>query len=136
MIVVLDASSAGEIAAKSQAGVDLVNVLMQADKVMAPDLFIAEICNVIWQLCRKGKEKADADNSIANDCIGYVDEYVSSYELWKEALRMAQEQDHPVYDMLYAVLARRHDAMVLTMDKRLYDICKSLSIRCKSAGLV
>jgi len=102
---------------------------------LAPDLFIAEICNFMWKNGRKDKDRADILNRMANDCICYVDEYVSSYELWKEALRMAQEQDHPVYDMLYAVLARRHDAMVLTMDKRLYDICKSLSIRCKIAGL-
>jgi len=135
MIVVLDASGAAEIAKQTQTGIDFVNILMRAEKVFAPDLFIAEISNFMWKNGRKDKKRAASLSNIARDCIGYIDEYVSAYELWKEALRMAQDQDHSVYDMLYAVLARRHDAMLLTMDKKLFAICESLSIKCKTAEL-
>jgi len=134
MIVVLDASSAGEIAARSQAGIDMINVLMQSERTLAPDFFIAEIGNVIWKLSRRENDNVETNISMAEECIGYVDEYVSTYDLWKEALRLALEQDHPVYDMLYAVLARRHDAVLLTMDRRLCDVCERLSIRYKSAA--
>jgi len=132
MIVVLDASGAAEIAAKSQAGVDFINVLMHAERVLAPELYIAEICNVMWKLARRDKASRDIYVDMADDCISYVDEYISNGELWKEALKFAQEHDHTVYDMLYATLAKRHDATLLTMDKRLCTVCDKLTVRHKS----
>jgi len=134
MIVVLDASAAAEIVKQTQAGVDYINALMRSEKVLAPDLYVAEIGNFMWKNGRQDSVRADTLANMADECIGYIDEYVSSYELWKEALRLALEQDHPVYDMLYAVLARRHDAVLLTMDRRLCDVCERLSIRYKGAG--
>jgi len=131
MIVVLDASGAAEISEKTQVGVDFINIIMQAEKVLAPDLYIAEIGNYMWKACRKDKDNADLYVEMAKDCIDYIDEFESAAELWREALQMAQAQDHAIYDMLYATLARRNDAILLTMDRKLRDICKKLSIRCK-----
>jgi predicted nucleic acid-binding protein len=130
MIVVLDASGAAEIAAKTQNGVDFINILMRADFVLAPDLYVSEISNVMWKIGRRNKKDTDTFMEMANDCIDFIDEYVSAKELWKEALRAAQEYNHPVYDMLYAILAKRNDATVITMDTRLRDICTKMSVRC------
>jgi len=132
MIVVLDASAAAEIAAKSQAGVGFINDLMRAERVLAPDLFAAEICNYMWKIGRKYRDMPDFYTEMANDCIDYIDEFVSAAELWKEALSMAMMQDHPVYDMLYAALAGRNDATLLTMDERLCGVCENLSVRYRS----
>ena len=134
MIVVLDASAAAEIAGKTQAGIDIINVLMRSEQTVAPELYITEICNYMWKTGRKNKGIADVCIEIAGECIDYIDEYVHADELWKEALRLAQDLDHPVYDMLYAVLARRHDATLLTMDAKLCEICGKLSIRFKNPG--
>jgi len=134
MIVVLDASAAAEIVKQSQAGVDFINALMRSERVFAPDLYIAEIGNYMWKNGRKDRVRTDTLTKMADECIGYIDEYTSSTELWREALRLAQEEDHPVYDMLYAALARRHDAVLLTMDRRLCDVCEKLSIRYKNAA--
>jgi len=136
MIVVLDASGAAEIAKKSEAGIDFINVLMRAEQVLAPDLYMSEICNYAWKIGRKDKTRSDDCVEMADECLHYIDEYVSSFELWKEALRMAQNEDHSVYDMLYATLARRHDALLLTMDKKLSEICEKLSIRYKDIELI
>lgn len=135
MIAVLDASGAAEIAAKTQAGVDLIDVLMRAERVLAPELYIAEVCNVMWKLGRKGDFHKDTYMELAQDCIDFVDEYVAASELWKEALRLAQEHNHAVYDMLYATLARRHDAVLLTMDTKLCDTCGKIAVRYKNPGL-
>jgi len=135
MIVVLDASGAVEIAAKTQAGVDFINVLMRAEKVLAPELYISEICSVMWKLGRKDKAMHDDLSEMAGDCIDYIDEYVNDSELWKEALRLAQQQDHPIYDMLYAALARRYDATLITMDEKLSAICEKITVRCKKVYL-
>jgi predicted nucleic acid-binding protein len=37
---------------------------------------------------------------------------------------MAQEYDHPVYDMLYAALSKKHDALLITMDEKLKQACE------------
>ncbi len=44
---------------------------------------------------------------------------VSSGDLVEEALATAAAFDHPVYDALYLVTARRVAAMVCTLDRRL-----------------
>jgi len=129
MIVVLDASAAAEIAGQSHSGIEIINVIMNAGKVIAPDLYIAEITNYIWKHSRKAKAQSGEFAKIVEDCIDYIHEYTDSADLWKDALFLAQEYDHPVYDMLYAALARRHDAVLLTMDKGLRRVCEKASIK-------
>jgi len=129
MKVVMDASVGAEISAKTQNGIDFINTLMNAELVLAPDLYIAEISNVMWKLSRRDKDNADIYYEKASDCIDCIDEFVSSKELWKDALRIAKEHDHPVYDMLYAVLAKREDATLLTMDAPLRKICSKISVK-------
>jgi len=130
MIIVLDASAAAEIAGKTQNGVDFINVMLQSESVLAPELYISEVTNVMWKLGRNDNDNFDSYMEIAGDCIDYVDEYFDTTVLWKEALKLAQEHDHAVYDMLYAVLARRNDAMLLTLDKKLTEICSKISVHC------
>ena len=49
-------------------------------------------------------------------------------ELMIEALHQAVALSHPVYDLLYAVLARRTGAGVLTCDRRLATLLDSLGV--------
>ena len=131
MIVVLDASGAVEIVTKTKYGIDCINTLMNADRVIAPDLYIPEISNVIWKIGKRHRIGSDICIEMANDCIDYIDEYVSASELWKESLLLAQKYGHSVYDMLYAVLAKRHYAILVTFDVRLRKICDEISVRCR-----
>jgi predicted nucleic acid-binding protein len=131
MIVVLDASGAAEIAEQTKSGIDMINALMEANKVIAPDLYITEITNYTWKHYRKEKDISDVHIKIIEDCIDYIHEYTGSEDLWKDALLLAREYDHPVYDMLYAALARRHDAVLLTMDTGLRLVCEKASIKTK-----
>jgi predicted nucleic acid-binding protein len=130
MIVVLDASGAIEIASRTQDGVDMMNLILSAKKVMAPDLYVSEVSNVLWKIGRaaSGRDKGEYFE-MARDCIDFIDEYVSSEELWVDALREAFAAKHPAYDMLYAVLAGRNDAVLATMDKELQKACRKLDVR-------
>jgi predicted nucleic acid-binding protein len=49
-------------------------------------------------------------------------------ELWQDALLLAHQLDHPVYDCLHLVLAQQHDAHLLTLDKRLRRLAEGLGI--------
>ncbi|MDL1952047.1 type II toxin-antitoxin system VapC family toxin, partial [Acidobacteria bacterium ACD] len=50
------------------------------------------------------------------------------HELAVEALSEASRYGHPVYDLLYAVLARREGCKVLTFDRRLTSLLRELGI--------
>jgi predicted nucleic acid-binding protein len=49
-------------------------------------------------------------------------------ELVTEAIAEACRRNHPVHDLLYAVLARRHGAAVLTLDARLSGLLAQMAI--------
>jgi predicted nucleic acid-binding protein len=129
VIVVLDASGAAEIVARTKQGLEFFNALMKTGLVLAPDLYIAEVSNMMWKLGRNDKSRVDAYMEMAEDCIGYVTEYVSAAKLWEEALRLAQKHDHAAYDMLYAALAKRHDATLITMDAKLLKTCEKIPVK-------
>ncbi|MDR0596813.1 MAG: type II toxin-antitoxin system VapC family toxin [Clostridiales Family XIII bacterium] len=129
MTVVLDASAAAEIAKRSARGVDFVNMLLRSDMVMAPDIYIAEISNVMWKLWLMDKKNSGLYRTMAADCMEYVDEYVAAADIWREAVIEAQTHMHSVYDMLYVVLAKRNDAKLLTSDLKLRGVCAKLGVR-------
>ena len=47
-------------------------------------------------------------------------------EATKEAMRLR----HPVYDMLYFVLARRNAATLFTLDRKLQQLCLDNGVDC------
>ncbi len=57
-----------------------------------------------------------------------IDDFIQAEELWKEALAEGTKGGHSVYDMLYAALARRNDAVLITNDKALADISRKMRV--------
>jgi predicted nucleic acid-binding protein len=55
---------------------------------------------------------------------------IDEQPLFPEALQLAADLDHPVYDAVYAVSARRHAATLLTFDRRLHALCAQAGIVC------
>lgn len=122
MIVVLDASASVEIVLQRDDAEQLGDVVRQADWVIAPTLFISEVTNVFWKYqvmidypyasCEKSIEQA----------IALPDDYLNEIDLYREAFNMACKLNHPIYNVLYLILARRNSALLLTMDKKLKDV--------------
>lgn len=52
MTVVLDASAAIAVVLGTRQAEQFIPQLERADLVMAPDIFIAEVCNVLWKYRR------------------------------------------------------------------------------------
>lgn len=130
MITILDVSASIEILLKRTNANSLKEKITSADAVVAPEIFIAEIANVAWKYNKIGNYSHEDSVSLAEDGLSLVDHFVSTKELWKESLRESIKNDHPVYDALYAVCARRNDGILLTVDKRLKNLCKKLKIEC------
>ncbi|MBU0485651.1 MAG: type II toxin-antitoxin system VapC family toxin [Proteobacteria bacterium] len=128
MIVVLDASAAIEVVLHRDSAEKLSKQLVEADWVIAPTLFISEVANTVWkyqkfadlpfQLCEKALEQA----------LALPDDYINEYDLFREAFKLSCTLDHPVYDMLYLVTARRNNAILLTLDKKLRQIAIKCSV--------
>lgn len=114
----------------SPTGQALKASMLKGERVIAPTVFIPELGNAHWQLAR-----ADLlDSAMIEERIGegmlLVDEFVGDGELVSEAIQEAVRYNHPVYDMLYLVLARRNTATLYTLDKKLVDVCCRAGVNC------
>jgi predicted nucleic acid-binding protein len=131
MTAVLDVSAAIEILLQKEKK-ELFNATYEkASWVIAPDLYIAEISNVVWKYYKSGLISHMECIQYVEDGIELIDDYFPSKELWKEALGEGIKNIHSIYDMYYAVLARRNDATLITNDSKLSLICNKLNIEVK-----
>lgn len=128
MIVVLDVSAAIEVILQKDKK-DLFNtVYKKGTWIIAPNLFIAEITNVLWKYYKAKILSHDDCIQFVQDGIDMIDDFINTRELWKESLAEGIKNNHSIYDMYYAVLARRNDAVLITNDGKLSEICKKLNI--------
>ncbi len=86
---------------------------------VVPDVFWAELANVLWKGARRGRwSGSDAESTIA-DFAARDFTTVSSKELLPEGLRIAFAYDRSIYDCLYAALAVEARSDLITADERL-----------------
>jgi predicted nucleic acid-binding protein len=128
MTAVLDVSAAIEILLQKEKKELFNTTYEKASWVIAPDLYIAEISNVLWKYYKSGLISHIDCIQYVEDGIELIDDYFPSKELWKEALGEGIKNTHSIYDMYYAVLARRNDATLITNDSKLSLICNKLNI--------
>ena len=129
MIAILDVSAAIEILLKKEKAVLFESTYQNASWIIAPELYIAEISNVLWKYY-------EANIITHNECVQFtetgislIDDFSDLNDLWKEAQGEGIRNNHSVYDMYYAILARRNDATIMTNDKKLSTVCKKLKIQ-------
>ena len=116
---VLDASAAVHLVMNGDHAPSLAERLGESAIVTAPSLFCSEVANALWKYVRAGKLSLDLASQRVEECIGLTDSLVPERSLVQEALVAAARQQRSVYDMMYAVLARRSGAAVITMDRPL-----------------
>ncbi len=88
----------------------------------APDLMLPECANVIWKKQRRG-EITSAEPFI--DQIAQLSEVMTLHPgaaLVREAVGIALEAEHPVYDCFYIACAKLTDSVLVTADRRLAEI--------------
>ena len=99
---------------ETEAGRALRQLMLEGEEVISSQLFLIEVSNAFWKYHKAGllDEKTVCAN--IEKAIALVDEFcdldkTQCCEATKEAMRLR----HPVYDMLYFVLARRNAATSL-----------------------
>ena len=129
-VIVLDASAAIRAVMDPAAQPELLNRLASAAILLAPNLMRVEAANALWKYQRAGViDASDARERHSEVCL-LVHRFVDEQSLFPECLQLATDFNHPVYDAVYAVLARRHAARLLSFDRRLYSLCERAAIPC------
>jgi predicted nucleic acid-binding protein len=86
---------------------------------IVPDVFWAEVGNVLWKGTRQRRWRQDEAEAVAADMRARDFPTVSSVMLLPEALRIAFGYDRAVYDCLYVALAIQSKTDLITADERL-----------------
>jgi predicted nucleic acid-binding protein len=126
--LVLDASAAIEAVLRRPRAEAIIDRLEQAARVTVPDLYFAEVANALWKYVAAGDITIDDGQELLATASALADDSLASNDLATEALATAAAFDHPVYDALYAVAARRSGAAVCTVDRRLGSLLKAMRV--------
>jgi predicted nucleic acid-binding protein len=128
MIVVLDASAAIEIALNRESGKIFQEILLASDIVIAPDTFLSEITNVFWKYAYYSNMEREKCEKGIDFCLDLVDDYIDTKSLCREVFFESVNYEHSAYDLFYLVAARRHNATIITKDKKLISTAKKMNI--------
>jgi predicted nucleic acid-binding protein len=128
MTVILDVSGITQILLKKEKEHKFTEIIKKAAKVIAPDLYISELTNTLWKYYKAKLLTKEMCNEKIEEGINFIDDFISSKDLWKEAFGEGIKNDHPIYDLYYAVLARRNNGKLITNDEGLVKICKNSKI--------
>lgn len=128
MNAVIDASAAVGVALDLPPAAGLFAPLEQASLVLAPDLFVAEVGNAFWKYRKAGLLPPSRCEEALEHALNLPDRLEASKTLYLEAFALSCRHLHPLYDTLYLVLARRNNAVLLTLDRRLAALAAKLEI--------
>lgn len=88
-------------------------------RLEAPELLLVECANILWKKVRVGDlRKDEAVQRLELLARAPVLAWAVSPDLLREALRLALELSHPVYDCLYLALALQLVIPLVTADRR------------------
>lgn len=129
-MIVLDASAAMAMAARTEKGKALSALVLDDEKIIAPDLYQTEVANACWKTCAFGGATQEGARKMLGAAIELVDDFCPTLDLLVESYEEACANHHPVYDMVYLVLARRTGATLFTLDRKLVALCEGLHVAC------
>jgi predicted nucleic acid-binding protein len=126
--LVLDASAAVRLVMRAELAEQLLAHIAAAAAVIAPSLYASEVANALWKYVQAGTLGIEAALDRYAEAINLIDDFTPDLELTTEALAEAVRYGHPVYDLLYAILARRTGCGILTLDRRLATLLGHIGI--------
>lgn len=116
MTIVVDASIALKWVLEEQ-GSAAAEELLDKD-LAAPSLWLLEAANALWRRTVRGElTPAEAEERLTELTKAPVASVPLEQDL-PEAMRLAVQLNHPVYDCLYLALAKRLGTYVVTADTR------------------
>jgi len=118
-MLVIDASVAVKLAVDEERSDAAHRLAQSAVLFIAPELIWAEVANTLWKKVRRAELDAPAAFSVIEGLEALFSEIVPLQLLKADALRIAVELNHPVYDCFYLALAEQRGVPVMTDDQAL-----------------
>ena len=117
MTIVVDASVAVKWVLR-EIGSDAADALLDHDGLIAPSIWPAEAMNALWRRARMAEITAKEASERLSELQNAPVPSVASQPHLHQALKLATEIGHPVYDCVYLALAVHHETHVVTADRR------------------
>jgi predicted nucleic acid-binding protein len=122
--MVVDAS----VAAKwllPEPGSDAATALrMQDNDLIAPALVLAELGSAFWKSAMRGDLAGQDIVQMLRTAAGHYNRLIAVEAISAQAMALAIELRHPIYDCFYLALAERERAPLISADKRLLAAAK------------
>ena len=116
--IVIDANVAAALLLDLAYSTAAREAIGSARSITAPDVIVHEFTNVLWKLITSEKITSSFARQALVGLDVLVSDFVAGRVIAGEALRIATEIRHPVYDCFYLALALDRDAPLLTADRR------------------
>ena len=117
--IVIDANVAAALLIDLAYSTPARQAVAGTERIFAPDIVVHEFANALWKLVTSGKMTESFAHQALTGLDVLVSNIVAGRTIVHEALRIAVELRHPVYDCFYLALAADRDATLLTADRRL-----------------
>lgn len=125
MTLVIDASVAVRWLFKLDGGDRAEALFTSGQRLIAPDLVLAEVTNAAWKFIQFENQPAEPVMAILGEAEKAFEELVPSSVLAERALDIALRLRHAAYDCFYLALAESRATHVVTADERLLRRCAS-----------
>lgn len=122
MTIVCDVSAAISFLLGGENSEQIAEILKNSDRVVAPELFIVELSNTLWKYTRFQGMSPQTAKDLHLNGMRMIHEFESMISLWPIALDESIRHSHSSYDMMYLLTAKRHRALLLTLDKKLNQL--------------
>lgn len=106
----------------AEEGQDAAEALI-GEALVAPDLLLAEVSNAAWKKWRRGEIGTDQARLAQTMATSFV-ELMPSAQLAAQALSIAMELEHPVYDCFFLAMSEIEELPLITADRRLLLRCE------------
>ena len=97
-------------------------LLEEGHELVAPDLLLPEVGNIIWKKIRLTEVTLDEGREILRALLAVPFAFHPSETLLEPAFEIANGINRSVYDSLYLALAHFQNCRMVTADRRLHDV--------------
>ena len=96
-------------------------VLAEAEQIIVPDSFFAELGNVVWQWIVFRQLPINIGLDVLHDAEELVTKVIPVTSVLDAALKLSVEKNHSLYDTVFVAAAVQEQVQVITFDRKFAD---------------
>lgn len=129
MTCIIDASAAVELILGREHSMSIGNIIQDAEQIITPEIFVAEVANVFWKYHRFEGLPAEVCYGFTKTALQLPDDYIGHVQIMDRAVEIAIRYEVTVYDALYLGLSSiMDDAGIISIDKKLRQVAGQMKI--------